>query len=71
MNTNRSSGAARKFTGRLKLAAGRISGDRRLQIEGAMDRFAGGAQEALGRLQDPLTGDLRTRRTAPPGGLQS
>jgi uncharacterized protein YjbJ (UPF0337 family) len=68
MNANRSSGAARNFTGRLKFAAGRISGDRRLQIEGAIDRFAGSAQAALGRLLDRLTGDHRSRRTSPPRG---
>jgi uncharacterized protein YjbJ (UPF0337 family) len=64
MNTNRSSGAAREFTGRLKLAAGRITGDRRLQIEGAMERFAGGAQAALGRFQDRLTSNPLARRTS-------
>jgi uncharacterized protein YjbJ (UPF0337 family) len=71
MNSNRWRGAGRKFTGQLKQAAGRISGSRRLQIEGVMDRLAGGAQDALGRLQDRLTGDLWARRTSPPGGLRS
>jgi uncharacterized protein YjbJ (UPF0337 family) len=54
MNGNRLSGAGRKFTGALKQAAGRISGSRRLQIEGAVQRAAGGAQNALGRFQDSL-----------------
>jgi uncharacterized protein YjbJ (UPF0337 family) len=71
MNTNRWRGAGRKFTGQLKEAAGRISGSRRLQIEGALDRFAGGVQNALGRLQDRLTGDAWGRRTSGPGGLRS
>jgi uncharacterized protein YjbJ (UPF0337 family) len=71
MNSNRWRGAGRKFTGQLKQAAGRIAGSRRLQLEGMVDRFAGGAQQALGRLQERLTGDLWTRRTSGPGGLQS
>jgi uncharacterized protein YjbJ (UPF0337 family) len=63
MNRNRRRGAGRKFTGVLKQAAGRISGSRRLQIEGAVDRFAGGAQAALGRLQDRLMGETWARHT--------
>lgn len=71
MNSNRWRGAGRKFTGQLKQAAGRISGSRRLQIEGAMDRLAGGAQDALGRLQDRLVGDFWPRRAPRSGTLQS
>jgi len=63
MNRNRWRGAGRKFTGELKQAAGRICGSRRLQIEGAMDRFAGGAQAALGRLQERLMGEAGARYT--------
>jgi uncharacterized protein YjbJ (UPF0337 family) len=67
MNRNRWQGAGRKFTGALKEAAGRISGSRRLQIEGAVQRAAGGAQSALGRVQDRLTGGpgLGPRRPPP------
>jgi uncharacterized protein YjbJ (UPF0337 family) len=54
MNGNRWKGAGRKFTGALKQAAGRVSGSRRLEIEGAVQRVAGGAQAALGRFQDRL-----------------
>lgn len=64
MNSNRLKGAGRKFTGRLKQAAGRVSGSRRLQIEGAMDRFAGSALAALGRLQDRLMSDGWSHRTS-------
>ncbi|HTX48128.1 MAG TPA: hypothetical protein VME40_01945 [Caulobacteraceae bacterium] len=71
MSRNRWRGAGRKFTGELKQAAGRISGSRRLQIEGAMDRLAGGAQAALGRLQDRLMGDGRGHRTPHNGSLAS
>ena len=71
MNSNRWRGAGRKFTGQLKEAAGRISGSRRLQFEGVVDRFAGGAQAALGRLQDRLSGEERARPTPSQDSLRS
>lgn len=66
MNRNCWEGAGRKFTGALKQAAGRISGSRRLQIEGAVQQAAGGAQMALGRMQDRLAGQGLSQRPPAP-----
>ncbi|HEY2049625.1 MAG TPA: CsbD family protein [Caulobacteraceae bacterium] len=65
MNANRWRGTGRKFTGRLKEAAGRISGSRRLQIEGVLDRIIGGLQDTLGRLQDRFSGEVTDRPARP------
>jgi uncharacterized protein YjbJ (UPF0337 family) len=66
MNGNRWSGAGRKFTGSLKEAAGRVTGNRRLQMEGAVQRAAGAAQSALGKVQDRLSGVSAPPRRPPP-----
>jgi uncharacterized protein YjbJ (UPF0337 family) len=54
MTDNRISGAARKAKGALKQAAGKATGSRRLQVEGAVDKVLGDAQNKLGKAQGKL-----------------
>jgi uncharacterized protein YjbJ (UPF0337 family) len=48
MNDDEIKGKARNVKGRVKDAAGSLTGNRRLESEGEVDRGAGAAQEKLG-----------------------
>jgi uncharacterized protein YjbJ (UPF0337 family) len=50
-NEDRVEGAADKITGRLKDAAGAVSGDRSLQAEGRLDQAKGTAKDKKGLLR--------------------
>ncbi len=54
MNNNRVEGAGRKAAGAIKEAAGKITGDAKLQSEGAADKAAGKVQNAVGGLKDSI-----------------
>ncbi len=45
-------GAADKAKGALKDAAGKMTGDTRLQVEGKFDKMKGAAHQALGDAKD-------------------
>jgi uncharacterized protein YjbJ (UPF0337 family) len=47
-------GAADKAKGAIKDAAGKLMGDRKLQVEGKLDKLKGAAHEALGDAKDAL-----------------
>jgi uncharacterized protein YjbJ (UPF0337 family) len=47
-------GAADKAKGAIKDAAGKVMGDRKLQVEGKLDKLKGAAHEALGDAKDAL-----------------
>jgi uncharacterized protein YjbJ (UPF0337 family) len=47
-------GAADKAKGAIKEAAGKVTGDAKLQAEGAADKAAGKVQNAVGGLKDSL-----------------
>ena len=54
MTDNRISGAARKAKGAVKQAAGKVTGNRRLQAEGAVDKVLGSVQNKIGKAQNKL-----------------
>ncbi|MBX9468282.1 CsbD family protein [Rhizobium sp. WL3] len=59
MDKNRIEGAVRQVKGSVKEAAGKISGNRQLEVEGKSDKLAGEAQSALGKAKDNVKDALR------------
>ncbi len=53
MDKDRAKGAARAG-GKMKQAAGDMTGDSKLQTEGKMDQAKGKARDALGSIKDAL-----------------
>jgi uncharacterized protein YjbJ (UPF0337 family) len=51
-----------KAKGRVKEAAGALSGDRHLRNEGRADHARGSAKNAVDKVADTLTGRKRTKR---------
>ena len=51
-----------KVKGRVKEAAGALSGNRRLKNEGRADHAKGSAKNAVDKVADTLTGRRRTKR---------
>jgi uncharacterized protein YjbJ (UPF0337 family) len=47
-------GAADKAKGAIKDAAGKVTGDKKLQSEGKLDKAKGAAHEAVGDLKDAV-----------------
>jgi uncharacterized protein YjbJ (UPF0337 family) len=56
MDKMRAEGAGQKMAGRVKEAAGKITGDAKLQAEGRADKTAGGIKNAVGGAADALRG---------------
>jgi len=54
MDKDRIEGAANQAKGSLKQAAGKLTGDAKLQAEGTADKAAGKVQNAVGGLKDSL-----------------
>jgi len=54
---DRIEGAARNIGGKLKEAAGKLTGDEKLKAEGRADQVAGKVQNAVGGVKDALKGD--------------
>lgn len=54
MDENRFEGAARKVGGKLEGAVGDLTGDRKMQADGAVDRLSGSAQRAYGQAKDSV-----------------
>ena len=54
MNKDRIEGSANQAKGAVKEAAGKVTGDAKLQAEGAADKAAGKVQNAVGGLKDSL-----------------
>jgi uncharacterized protein YjbJ (UPF0337 family) len=48
------SGSLENLKGRVKQAAGAVTGDKSLEAEGAVDRAKGAVKEALGKAKDKL-----------------
>jgi uncharacterized protein YjbJ (UPF0337 family) len=57
MDKDRIEGAANQAKGSIKEAAGKLTGDAKLQGEGKADKAAGKVQNAIGGLKDTLRGD--------------
>ena len=51
------SGEKDEAKGRIKEAAGDLTGDKDLQREGKVDQTAGKAKDAVDKIKDKLTGD--------------
>jgi uncharacterized protein YjbJ (UPF0337 family) len=51
-----------KAKGRLKEAAGALSGDRRLKNEGRVDQAKGSAKKAVDKVADTLTARKRSKK---------
>lgn len=54
---DRIEGAAKNIGGKLKEAAGKLTGDEKLKAEGRADQVAGKVQNAVGGVKDTLKGD--------------
>jgi uncharacterized protein YjbJ (UPF0337 family) len=54
MDKDRIKGAAKNTTGKMKEAAGKMTGDTKMQAEGKMDRAAGKARNAMGGAKDAM-----------------
>jgi uncharacterized protein YjbJ (UPF0337 family) len=54
MDKDRINGAANQAKGAVKEAAGKVTGDAKLQAEGTADKLKGKAQNAVGGLKDAV-----------------
>ena len=54
MDKMRAEGAGQKMAGRVKEAAGKLTGDTKLQAEGRADKTAGGVKNAVGGAIDAV-----------------
>jgi uncharacterized protein YjbJ (UPF0337 family) len=54
MDKDRIEGSANQAKGAVKEAAGKVTGDAKLQAEGAADKTAGKVQNAVGGMKDAL-----------------
>ena len=59
MSQNRVEGAGRKAAGAMKEAAGKVTGDRKLQAKGTAEKMVGSAQNKLGKVQDKAKSSLK------------
>lgn len=58
MHKDQINGAARQAKGAVKDAAGKLTGDIGLQVEGKIDKVAGRVQSAVGKTKDEARKDL-------------
>ena len=56
MDKDRIEGAGKQVKGAIKDAAGKVTGDAKLQSEGKADKVEGKVQNAVGGLKDSLRG---------------
>jgi len=56
MDKDRVAGAANQAKGAIKEAAGKVTGDAKLEAEGKTDKTAGKIQNAVGGMKDTLRG---------------
>ncbi len=54
MSDNRIEGAAHKAAGAIKEAAGKITGNEKLQAKGTAEKLGGNVQNKAGKVQDAL-----------------
>jgi uncharacterized protein YjbJ (UPF0337 family) len=57
MDKDRVDGAATNMGGKVKEAAGKVTGDEKMKREGQMDQARGKVENAVGGLKDTLRGD--------------
>ena len=63
MDKNRLEGAGREIRGRIKEAAGKLTGDEKLKAEGKAEKTAGKVQNAAGGAVDSARDRNRDRRS--------
>ena len=61
MDKTRVEGAAQKTGGRIKEAAGKLTGDSKLTAEGKADKAAGSVKNAIGGAKDAVRDATRPR----------
>ncbi|MEI9889494.1 MAG: CsbD family protein [Caulobacteraceae bacterium] len=54
MDKMRAEGAGQKMAGKVKEAAGKVTGDAKLQADGQADQMAGGVKNAVGGIKDAV-----------------
>ncbi|TPI68419.1 CsbD family protein [Mesorhizobium sp. B3-1-3] len=54
VNRDQVAGLAKQMKGSIKQAAGKATGNRRTQVEGAADKLAGKVQKAYGDVKDKV-----------------
>jgi len=54
MDKDRIKGAAEQVKGKVKEQAGKLTGDKKLETEGKIDKAAGEAQNTIGGIKDSL-----------------
>ncbi|WP_395682007.1 CsbD family protein [Inquilinus sp.] len=54
MDKDRIAGAAKQAKGAVKDAAGKVTGDRELQVDGKMDKAEGTIQKDVGKAKDAV-----------------
>jgi len=59
MSENRMDGAGKKAMGAIKEAAGKLTGNERLEAEGVAERVAGTVQNKVGKAQDAVAGAIK------------
>jgi uncharacterized protein YjbJ (UPF0337 family) len=59
MDKNRSEGAGRQAAGAIKEVAGKLTGNRQMQAEGAVTKAAGKLQNAAGKVADKARKAMR------------
>ena len=57
MNKDEIKGKARNIKGRVKQGVGSVSGNKRTEAEGAVERIGGAAQEGIGKVRRDLEED--------------
>jgi uncharacterized protein YjbJ (UPF0337 family) len=57
----RTEGAGQKMGGKIKEAAGKVTGDSKLEAEGKADKAAGTVKNAVGGMKDAVRDAGRTR----------
>jgi uncharacterized protein YjbJ (UPF0337 family) len=61
MDPDRVKGKGRGVKGDIKKAAGDLTGDKSMKAEGVIDKVAGKAQQAWGRMKDEVRSEDRRR----------
>jgi uncharacterized protein YjbJ (UPF0337 family) len=61
MDKQRTEGAAQKTGGKIKEAAGKLTGDAKLQADGKADKTAGGVKNVVGGLKDSVRDAARKK----------
>jgi uncharacterized protein YjbJ (UPF0337 family) len=58
MDKDRINGAADQAKGSIKEAAGKVTGDSKLQAEGTLDKAKGQVESAIGGVKDAVRNDI-------------